>query len=501
MIVRFLIFTLSVGISPLLIGQDLEDGFLMLENGKYHEATQLFSEILKRDATHKTARICYARALGLGGSAPEAYQLFLNLKSDFPDDVEVDLNLAESLLWNLDFDSAIQAYESILEREPTNFVANYGFANAQAGLFNNDVALKYIDRAIKIDSTNAAAHNSRRHILLSKAYLLYKSSALSPALDVLDLLNSEDDKAQAIRMLIDQKSTSEINGGYTYSWDLGGFKHRVKNIGFDIKVGDRNKLGLHIADRKIENSNTLSSGQQQSMLVVNKMSLGPIFQLTTGLGIYSNKVKGEQLNTILAKRGSLEGFWGKRLYTDLSYKNEVHSYSPQLLQSNIALNHYALAINYNFSPSIGMYNKTLLTYQSDSNKSQVLFSSLYLTLLKQPLLRIGVNNNLMTYAEQSALYFSPGHFHSYEGFLLVNNENSNSSFGYSFLIGIGQQKIEQESLQLMRRIDTYVSYAFKHNINLKLKYQYNNTAQATAIGRYSFNQLSLTVSYVLSKKL
>ncbi len=501
MIVRFLIFTLSLGASSLLIGQNLEDGFVLLESGKFNEATHFFTNILKSDTTHKTARICYARALGLGGSAPEAYQSFLALKADFPDDIEIDLNLAESLLWNSDFESAIETYQIILEKEPANFVANYGFANAQAGLFNNDVALEYIDRAIGIDSTNAAAHNSRRHILLSKAYLLYKSSALSSALNVLAMLDSEDEKAQEIKTLIDQKSTSEINTGYSYSWDVGGFRHRTMNIGFDIKVGDRNKLGLQIKDRKIENSNSESSGQQQSMLVVNKINLNRIFQLTTGLGIYSNTVEDKQLNTVLARRASLEGFWGERLYTDLNYKNEVHSYSPQLLQSNIALNHFALAVNYNFKPFLGMYNKALLTYQSDDNQSQVLFSSLYLTLLKLPLLRIGVNNNLMTYTERSDLYFSPDRFHSYEGFLLVNNENSGSSLGYSFLVGVGRQKIEQESVQLMQRIDTYVSYTFKNNLSIKLQYQYNNTAQATAIGRYSFNQLNLSVNYVLSKKL
>ena len=501
MIIRVIIFFFSLGISSLLIGQDLEAGFLMLESGKYDEATQVFKSILEKDTSHKTARICYARALGLGGSATLAYDLFLELKSDYPDDVEVDLNLAEALLWNSDFDSALSIYKDILAKEPNNFVANYGFANANAGLFNNDIALQYIDKAIELDSTNLSAHNARRHILLSKAYLLYKSSALTSALSVLDMLSPDDKKAQEIKAMINEKSTSEFNLGYIHSWDVGGFRHFVKNIGFDIKLGDRNKLGIQLSDRKIENRNSMSIGKQQSMLMINKMNLGHIFLLTTGLGIYSNKVEGEQLSAVLAKRAALEGFWGKRLYTDLSFKNEVQSYSPKLLLSNITLNHYGLAFNYNFFSSVGMYNKALWTQQSDGNENLVLFSSLYFTLMKQPLLRLGINNNLLSYSQRSELYFSPERFHSYEGFFLMNNEGSGSSFGYSLLCGIGQQKIGEESLQLTGRLDTYVSYVFKNSLNVKLQYQYNNTAQATAIGRYSFNQLSLSVRYVLSNNL
>ena len=101
-------------ICTILPAQDLESGFAMLESKDYAQAVELFSEILVSDPGHKTARICHARALGLGGSTIEAHNLFKELNSDFPSDTEVELNLAESLLWNKEFNQAIDVYAQVL---------------------------------------------------------------------------------------------------------------------------------------------------------------------------------------------------------------------------------------------------------------------------------------------------------------------------------------------------------------------------------------------------
>ena len=208
----------------------------------------------------------------------------------------------------------------------------------------------------------------------------------------------------------------------------------------------------------MKNLYQLSEGKQQSMYLTDQIDLSRIFKLTAGIGIYSSQSGNEQSNhTTLARRVSLEGFWNEKLYTYLNYKNEVYSYSPELLRSNIALNIVSLAANYNLSASFGFYNKALLTHQSDNNQSSNLFSSLYYTFSKNPLVKVGVNNNILHFSQSNDLYFSPDLYHSYEGFAMINNAESGQPFTYGLLVAIGQQRIEQGAPQLMHRIDSHLS--------------------------------------------
>ena len=78
---------------------------------------------------------------------------------------------------------------------------------------------------------------------------------------------------------------------------------------------------------------------------------------------------------------------------------------------------------------------------------------------------------------------------------MINNAESGQSFTYGLLVAIGQQRIEQGAPQLMHRIDSHIAYAFKNDMHIKLHYQYSNTAQATAIGRFSLSQIGLSLLY------
>lgn len=147
----------------------MDEGFAMLETQAYHEAVGFFGNILDKEPENKTARICYGRAVGLGGDTNKGLEVFKQLKDDFPQDFEVKLNLAEALMWKKAYAEAYEVYEQLLQTDSTNYVANLGFANANASLKNNAQALRYINRAIKIDSENQGAITSRKYILLALA--------------------------------------------------------------------------------------------------------------------------------------------------------------------------------------------------------------------------------------------------------------------------------------------------------------------------------------------
>ncbi|MFY7811740.1 MAG: tetratricopeptide repeat protein, partial [Flavobacterium sp.] len=79
--------------------QDMQIGFNLLEKGDFNNAEDYFFNVLKEYPNNKTARLCYARALGLNKNPEKANQLFEKLLIDYPNDLEIELNYAESLLW------------------------------------------------------------------------------------------------------------------------------------------------------------------------------------------------------------------------------------------------------------------------------------------------------------------------------------------------------------------------------------------------------------------
>ena len=147
----------------------LEDGFSMLESQAYDEAAEFFGAVLSTEPENKTARICYGRALGLGGDTNKGLEVFTALRKDYPADYEVELNVAEAYMWQKEYEQAYQVYQTLLDIDSSNYVANLGFANANASLNKNDIALCYINKAISLSTNNGGALISKKYILLALA--------------------------------------------------------------------------------------------------------------------------------------------------------------------------------------------------------------------------------------------------------------------------------------------------------------------------------------------
>ena len=147
----------------------MEYGFKLLEEAKYDSAASYFEDQLEKYPKNKTTHICYGRAIGLGGNAKKALDHFESLKSDYPEDFEVLLNIAEANMWNKQYENASEIYKNLLEIDSLNFVANQGYANALASLKMNSKALVFINKALTIAPLNSGAMLSKKYILLALA--------------------------------------------------------------------------------------------------------------------------------------------------------------------------------------------------------------------------------------------------------------------------------------------------------------------------------------------
>jgi tetratricopeptide (TPR) repeat protein len=164
-----LVFLIILLISATSYGQEMGTGFTLLETGKYSEAQVFFKNILEKHPTNKTARLCYGRALGLNGLTVAAKKLFAALKADYPTDFEVSLNVAESLLWNNDYEDARTLYVDLVKKDSTSFPAILGYANTLSNLKEYDNALLYVGKALDILPGNANAMVSKKYMRLGKA--------------------------------------------------------------------------------------------------------------------------------------------------------------------------------------------------------------------------------------------------------------------------------------------------------------------------------------------
>jgi tetratricopeptide (TPR) repeat protein len=135
-----LLLTLQL-VTPVL-GQDFTPGYTLLETGQFAQGATYFKTYLQTtDSTNRTALLCYGRGIGLSGRPQEAGQVFGRLMVRYPDDLEIKLNWAESLLWNGRYADAQRAYEQLLATNPTNTNALLGLANAFSSLKHYEQAV------------------------------------------------------------------------------------------------------------------------------------------------------------------------------------------------------------------------------------------------------------------------------------------------------------------------------------------------------------------------
>jgi tetratricopeptide (TPR) repeat protein len=162
-------FLFLITFSIIANAQDMSKGFSNLEKGEFDQAEVFFATILKDYPQNKTARLCYARAIGLNNQPEKALQNFVALKKEYSGDLEIELNYAEALLWNKKFDEAKVFYTELVAKNPTSFVAHLGFANTLSNLKEYKEALLNVNKALELSPANPGALVSRKYIKLGYA--------------------------------------------------------------------------------------------------------------------------------------------------------------------------------------------------------------------------------------------------------------------------------------------------------------------------------------------
>lgn len=480
-----------------------QDGFDLLEEQSYTQAIVYFNKVLETDSLNLTARICYGRALGLGGQKAEALSLFQILSQEYKEELEVKLNLAEAYMWNEKYEAAKSIYQELLTSNPNNFVANFGFANANASLFENDIALEYINKAIELDPANANAILSKKYILISKAYKNYKKGnyvAAQNDINSILLAYPNSPEAQDIQQQIRAHTNTSLGIAYGNSQDHAGNSAETKLFSTTLNLNERHRTSLYFNVRNTSRLSDQSSGEQRVLMLSDKINLGEKadFELAIGSSseLYANKIVGKNI----IGRSRLELYLVPQLYWSLSYGKTIQNYNSDLLLQQIQLQEFATSFNLTALNSIGWFANLSYTKQSDNNNRILLNNSLYFKLTDSPVWKFGINTTYLKYnTDRSEFYFSPQDFKSAELFVALNNEKQNSPFKYSITAAVGGQQIKGKDQQGVARIECRAAYNFGHGMAIVGDYLYSNAAQTIAIGAFSYSEWKIGLNYSLER--
>ncbi|MBW1297943.1 tetratricopeptide repeat protein [Aquimarina litoralis] len=252
--------------------QDMNEGFGHLENGRYQEAKDFFTKILKDYPDNKTAKLCFGRAVGLLGESEKAISIFTELKSLYPDDFEVKLNYAESLLWNKDFNKAEAYYETIVQEDSTSFAAVLGYANTLSNLKKYPEALETVNKALDIQVGNPNALISRKYIRLGYAFTLSQNKEYEQALAYLDqnLVDFPEDKDtllnQANIYLIIKQYDNAEKAYYTIAKNAKDSITSLQGLSLVSHKKFKEKKALDLATQSLQKAKNLSSPDKNLLL-------------------------------------------------------------------------------------------------------------------------------------------------------------------------------------------------------------------------------------------
>ncbi len=276
------------------------------------------------------------------------------------------------------------------------------------------------------------------------------------------------------------------------SEDGGGFFARGLSLGAERYLHNKHRAKVQYKARYTNQSENNVPAIQQAIGFFDQWYFSQKSNLAMGVELYSSSpVEGPNISFLPSLT------WEQRIakyhFLSPSFKRSIMDYNADLIIARIILNRIGLNYGYVHPGHIGIYIASEYASINDDNHRRLIYTAVYKDIVNKPLVRLGVNYNYYSYETQRPqFYFSPASFHSVGGFVEINNiDLTTKGLIYKATVGSGAQWIEDDNIQLTRRIEVSFGYKFNASSSILLAYQNNNAAQATNSGAYEFQIASL----------
>ncbi len=184
---------------------------------------------------------------------------------------------------------------------------------------------------------------------------------------------------------------------------------------------------------------------------------------------------------------------------EFSYKRELQNFNADLLNREIIMNNYGFTYNLGTNFNLGWYTQYMYTSQTDENTRNLMFTSLYYTLVQKPVLKAGINYQYISFKNQvPTIYFSPDQFNLGEVFLEIVSDSKKKWF-YQASAALGRQFVEDDPSSSTFRAEGKLGYQFSNRFLADMYTKYSNIASATAAG-FEYVELGFKLKWYFLKQ-
>lgn len=399
----------------------------------------------------------------------------------------------QTLIWNRKYAAAKRHIEFLDENYPDrNWVRAL---KATLGMYtaNFKMSRSNYTEILKKDSLSFDGNLGMANALFASDRIL---PAYQAAFQTLTIFKKQKD-AQSFIEKLNESHTPIVQDHATYTFDNGNNVAFSNTVNGSIAWSTRFKTSASYQYRTTENTVSMNKADSHLFTIGTDYKIAPNVNLNALIGVNNSRFETSYSQAVLDAKITLKPYRLQNL--ELGYKREMQSFNADLIEREIVMEHYGLNYNLGTNFNLGWYTQLIHTRQSDDNVRNLLFTSLYYSLLRKPALKVGLNYQYITFADQvPTIYFSPEVYRAGEIFADLRGEFSKKT-KYMVSAATGIQKVEQDAQTPIFRAEAGVTHEFNKRWSANIYGKYSNIASATAAG-FEFTEVGLKVKWLFMEK-
>ena len=399
----------------------------------------------------------------------------------------------QALIWNRKYKTARHQIDSLQKVHPNK---NWILAlKATLGLYTADAKMSIENYAaiIAVDSTSFDGNLGKANALFAADRI---HDAYTAAFKTLEIYENQKDAKGFIEKL-NALYTPAIEEHAAYTFDNGNNEAFYTRTQVEVPFSLKFKTTMSYLYRTTRNSVTQNNANSHVLLAGIEYKLFPKTVLKTIFGLNNSRfLQDAYTQPVFDTKLMLQPYKLQNL--ELGYQREVQNFNADLIEREIVMNHYGLNYNLGTNFNLGWYTQLMHTQQSDANSRNLLFTSLYYTLFRKPILKVGFNYQYIAFKNQvPMIYFSPERYQAVEVFADIRGKISQKT-NFMASTASGFQKVEEDPNTVIFRAEASVQHQFSKRLSACLYGKYSNIASATAAG-FEFTELGLKLKWMLTK--
>lgn len=397
----------------------------------------------------------YVQALLWNKKYKEAFATIKILQETFPEENRILGLLATAHLYTGNFDKSTTAYENLLNKQANSFDGNLGIANAH--------------RANSLDKKSYQA--------------IFQTLKYYP----------QQPDAEQLLGKLKQTHTPWVQQQSAYTFDNGNNQSFSTGWQLQLPVTTTTIFKGNYGIRKTENTITESSATTNEFTLGISQKISSKWSLSAQVGTVTANLTSQNFDALTADV-ALQIKPYKLQNLTIGYQRQLQNFNADLVAQQLLMDNYSLNYNLSTNVNVGFYLQYIYTQQSDANRRNLLFTSLYCTLAQRPILKVGLNYQTLSFKEQfPTLYFSPASFHVVEGFTEIVSP-ATTKWIYGASAAVGYQFIEDDAPSTTFRVEGKLGRQISKRFQAKIYARHSNVASANAAG-FQFTELGFILKW------